>query len=107
MARVTVEDCLKNVKNRFELVILASKRARQLMHGKDPLVDWDNDKASVVALREIAAGYTDFDKQSFAEIEEEAMAATATTSTENKENKQETPAEAPVETPVQPGESES
>jgi len=60
MARVTVEDCLKNVKNRFELVILAAKRARQLMRGKDPKVEWDNDKATVVALREIAEGYTDF-----------------------------------------------
>lgn len=61
MARVTVEDCLKNVKNRFELVIIAAKRARQLMRGKDPKVDWDNDKATVVALREIAEGFTDFD----------------------------------------------
>lgn len=60
MARVTVEDCLKNVKNRFELVILAAKRARQLMRGKDPKVEWDNDKATVVALREIADGHTDF-----------------------------------------------
>lgn len=58
MARVTVEDCLKNVKNRFELVIVAAKRARQLMRGKDPKVEWDNDKPTVVALREIAAGYT-------------------------------------------------
>ena len=61
MARVTVEDCLKNVKNRFELVMIAAKRARQLMRGKEPLVEWDNDKPTVVALREIAAGYTDFD----------------------------------------------
>jgi DNA-directed RNA polymerase subunit omega len=61
MARVTVEDCLKNVKNRFELVIVAAKRARQLMRGKEARVEWDNDKATVVALREIAAGYTDFD----------------------------------------------
>jgi DNA-directed RNA polymerase subunit omega len=58
MARVTVEDCLRNVKNRFELVILASKRARQLMRGKEPKVEWDNDKPTVVALREIAAGFT-------------------------------------------------
>lgn len=58
MARVTVEDCLKNVKNRFELVIVAAKRARQLMRGKEPKVDWDNDKPTVVALREIAAGFT-------------------------------------------------
>ena len=60
MARVTVEDCLKNVKNRFELVLIAAKRARQLMRGKEPKVEWDNDKSTVVALREIAAGYTDF-----------------------------------------------
>jgi len=60
MARVTVEDCLKNVKNRFELVLIAAKRARQLMHGKEAKVAWDNDKSTVVALREIAAGYTDF-----------------------------------------------
>src|SRR5580700_9270315 len=63
MARVTVEDCLKNVKNRFELVMIAAKRARQLMRGKDPKVEWDNDKATVVALREIAEGYTNFDVQ--------------------------------------------
>ena len=61
MARVTVEDCLKNVKNRFELVVLAAKRARQLMRGKEPKVEWDNDKPTVVALREIAAGHTEFD----------------------------------------------
>lgn len=61
MARITVEDCLENVSNRFELVMLAAKRARQLMRGgDDPRVAWDNDKATVVALREIAAGYTDF-----------------------------------------------
>lgn len=58
MARVTVEDCLKNVKNRFELVIVAAQRARQLMRGKEPKVAWDNDKPTVVALREIAAGFT-------------------------------------------------
>jgi DNA-directed RNA polymerase subunit omega len=62
MARVTVEDCLKNVKNRFELVILAAKRARQLMRGKDPKVEWDNDKPTVVALREIALGYVDMNE---------------------------------------------
>ncbi len=57
MARVTVEDCLENVDNRFELVMLASKRAKQLvMNGAEPLVDPENDKPTVVALREIAAG---------------------------------------------------
>ncbi len=57
MARVTVEDCLDKVENRFELVILAAKRARQLARGRvDAQVDWDDDKATVVALREIAGG---------------------------------------------------
>jgi len=54
MARVTVEDCLDNVDNRFELVLTATKRARQLANGKEPLVEWENDKPTVVALREIA-----------------------------------------------------
>jgi DNA-directed RNA polymerase subunit omega len=57
MARVTVDDSLENVDNRFELVLLASKRARDLMFsGVEPEVSWDNDKSTVVALREIAAG---------------------------------------------------
>ncbi|MFT6430252.1 MAG: DNA-directed RNA polymerase subunit omega [Halopseudomonas sp.] len=57
MARVTVEDCLENVENRFELVMLATKRSRQLATGgKEPKVAWENDKPTVVALREIAAG---------------------------------------------------
>lgn len=57
MARITVEDCLENVENRFELVMIASRRARQLQTGgKDPMVPQDNDKPTVVALREIAAG---------------------------------------------------
>ena len=61
MARVTVEDCLQFVGNRFELVLLASKRARQLMRGSvEPTVPWENDKPTVVALREIAAGHIDF-----------------------------------------------
>ncbi len=60
MARVTVEDCLENVDNRFELVLIASKRARQLsVGGKDPFVEWENDKPTVVALREIAEKYVD------------------------------------------------
>lgn len=58
MARITVEDCLHNVKNRFELVLVAAKRARKLMRGTtEAKVPWDNDKATVVALREIAAGF--------------------------------------------------
>ena len=58
MARVTVEDCLENVENRFELVMVSSKRARQLAtEGKDPLVAIENDKPTVLALREIAEGH--------------------------------------------------
>jgi DNA-directed RNA polymerase subunit omega len=57
MARVTVEDCLQNVDNRFQLVLVAAKRARQLSrHPEDAKVGWENDKATVVALREIATG---------------------------------------------------
>jgi DNA-directed RNA polymerase subunit omega len=54
MARVTVEDCLDNVDNRFQLVLVATKRARQLARGAEPFVEWENDKPTVVALREIA-----------------------------------------------------
>lgn len=56
MARVTVEDCLENVDNRFHLVLLASKRARQLERGAQSTLAWANDKPTVVALREIAEG---------------------------------------------------
>lgn len=56
MARLTIEDCLTQVGNRYVLVALASKRARQLTLGKDALVDEDNDKPTVIALREIAEG---------------------------------------------------
>lgn len=60
MARITVEDCLHNVENRFELVMVASKRARQIQTGgKDPMVPEDNDKPTVLALREIAADLVD------------------------------------------------
>jgi len=59
MARVTVEDCLGAVDNRFELVLVATKRARQIANGREPLVPWENDKPTVVALREIAEGLID------------------------------------------------
>ena len=58
MARITVEDCLDFVDNRFELVMVGAKRARQLsVGGKNPHVPWENDKPTVVALREIEEGY--------------------------------------------------
>lgn len=56
MARITVEDCLDNVDNRFQLVLVATRRARELAQGKSPKLDWENDKPTVMALREIAAG---------------------------------------------------
>lgn len=71
MARVTIEDCLDHVDNRFELVLLATKRARQLVNGVEPLVPWENDKATVVALREIAEGL--ITSKTVEEPEEEVM----------------------------------
>lgn len=59
MARITVEDCLNRIDNRFEMVLTATKRARQIAHGADPLVEEENDKPTVIALREIADGLVD------------------------------------------------
>jgi len=56
MARVTVEDCLEHVDNRFELVLQAAKRARKISIGAEPMVPTENDKPTVIALREIAQG---------------------------------------------------
>ncbi|HYW03444.1 MAG TPA: DNA-directed RNA polymerase subunit omega [Gammaproteobacteria bacterium] len=56
MARITVEDCLDNVENRFQLVLVATRRARQLTWGAEPDLPWENDKPTVMALREIAEG---------------------------------------------------
>lgn len=57
MARVTVEDCLETIDNRFELVLAATRRSRQVARGSQPYVDLENDKPTVVALREIAEGH--------------------------------------------------
>ncbi|MDS4020416.1 MAG: DNA-directed RNA polymerase subunit omega [Candidatus Competibacter sp.] len=59
MARITVEDCLDRVDNRFELVLVAARRARDLALGREALVPWENDKPTVVALRELAEGKLD------------------------------------------------
>jgi DNA-directed RNA polymerase subunit omega len=79
MARVTVEDCLENVANRFELVMVASKRARQMATGgKDPLVEEESDKPTVIALREIADGLVTPDilvREEEVEAEEELLEA--------------------------------
>ncbi|OGT31607.1 MAG: DNA-directed RNA polymerase subunit omega [Gammaproteobacteria bacterium RIFCSPHIGHO2_12_FULL_35_23] len=79
MARLTVEDCLENIKNRFTLILEASKRARQLAMGAQPAVEWDNDKPTVVALREIAAGFV-----GLADKEEQAAAEAAAAVPEHK-----------------------
>ena len=60
MARITVEDCLEKIPSRFDLILMASKRARQLSTtSREPLVEWDNDKPTLVALREIEEGLID------------------------------------------------
>lgn len=57
MARITVEDCADKIPNMFQLVLVAAKRARQLANGAHAMVEWENDKPTVVALREISEGY--------------------------------------------------
>jgi DNA-directed RNA polymerase subunit omega len=57
MARITVEDCLDNIGNIFEMVLVAAKRARRVAHGAEPMVELENDKPTVIALREIAEGH--------------------------------------------------
>ncbi len=73
MARVTIEDCLDNIGNRFDLVLVAAKRARQIANGAEVLVDEENDKPTVIALREIAEGLVDAEsvEQIFVEVGEE------------------------------------
>lgn len=96
MARVTVEDCLENVDNRFHLVLLASKRARQIAGGVEPFVELDNDKPTVLALREIAENLVNqefFDKQSLAEKERDSflgaeVGATSPTKLVNSNNEE-------------------
>ncbi len=79
MARITVEDCLKVVENRFELVLMATKRARQLSKGAPSLVDSENDKPTVTALREIGSGQitqellSQIDRQERERAEREAL----------------------------------
>jgi len=72
MARITVEDCLENIDNRFELVLTATKRARQIAHGAEPLVEEENDKPTVIALREIADGLIDSERVDVLQAEIEA-----------------------------------
>ena len=57
MARITVDDCLRQIPNRFELTLAATYRARQITNGATPMVEGNRDKATVIALRELAAGH--------------------------------------------------
>ena len=73
MARITVEDCLENVDNRFDLVMLATRRARQMRRfGAEPMVPEENDKPTVIALREIAEGHIDAERVDVLQAEIEA-----------------------------------
>jgi DNA-directed RNA polymerase subunit omega len=72
MARITVEDCLANVDNRFELVLTATRRARQIANGADTLVEEQNDKPTVIALREIAEGHINQERVALIQAELEA-----------------------------------
>ncbi len=93
MARITVEDCLDHVDNRFELVMVGSKRARQIaVEGRPALVDEENDKPTVVALREIEQGLVTADilvevpqDYEIMESEEEAENTEAVESSENSD----------------------
>ena len=108
MARVTVEDCLDHVENRFELVLVAAKRTRQLMLGADPLVPEDRDKLTVIALREIAEGMItrsileeqeiDLEKELFGEAEELGDEAEEHSSAATVEKAEEDKSEPGVET---------
>lgn len=75
MARITVEDCLDKINNRFEMVLTATKRARQISHGADPLVEEENDKPTVIALREISEGLVDPERVDVIQAEIEAAEA--------------------------------
>ena len=104
MARVTVEDCLDNVANRFELVLVSSKRARQIAMGKEPMVEEENDKPTVIALREIAEGLVTADilEETEEEVEEimaedmEVAAAEMSTSPVDEAVAEQTSAAAPA-----------
>jgi len=89
MARVTVEDCLTNVDNRFQLVLVASKRARQISLGSEPFIDAENDKPTVLALREIAEGLVTRDILEDA-VEEEIFETVEEDSAEDAEGEGET-----------------
>ena len=75
MARITVEDCLNRIDNRFEMVLTATKRARHVANGAEPMVEEENDKPTVIALREIACGLIDLENVDVLQAEIEAAEA--------------------------------
>lgn len=83
MARITVEDCMNHVDNRFELVLIAAKRARQVAHGGAALVPEEGDKPTVIALREIATGQVDEARVKDLQLELDAARAAAEAEREN------------------------
>lgn len=106
MSRVTVEDCLENVDNRFELIMVSAKRARQIATGgKDPMVELENDKPTVVALREIAEGHIDASildeqeelQQQFEEVQLDPELLAETTQTVADTNEDATPSSPEVD----------
>ena len=108
MARITVEDCLENVENRFELVLVAARRTRQLQLGHDPLVPEDRDKHTVIALREIAEGLitSDILKEVEVDTRQELEEVFASGESEASENAGEATAEATVPDIEDRGEAE-
>ena len=77
MARITVEDCLENIDNIFDLVMVAAKRARRLANGAEAMIEWENDKPTVVALREIADGLVGLDILDDIDVPPEELLSTA------------------------------
>ena len=108
MARITVEDCLENVENRFELVLVAARRTRQLQLGHDPLVPEDRDKHTVIALREIAEGLitSDILKEVEVDTRQELEEVFGSGESEASENAGEATAEATVPGTENRGEAE-
>ncbi len=106
MARITVEDCLENVENRFELVLVAARRTRQLQLGHDPLVPEDRDKHTVIALREIAEGLITSDILKEVEVDTRQELEEVFGESEASENAGEATAEATVPDTEDRGEAE-
>lgn len=88
MARITVEDCLEKIDNRFDMTLIAAERARQIAMGAEPLVPFDNDKPTVIALREISEGL--MSREVLDEIEAAAKAADLAVAAENSSDTEST-----------------